>query len=162
MPRTRGRGLFGTDAFWGGPFGTSDRRARRASTIVDPARFAKMIVWSEGRWSDKREKWVLLGNYKERDPNLTVERHHDRADQSLAFWTLTDPLSAGRRSECTQMHELTISMAVAIMGEAHIQTHKLKATDDRSQWWLCIVAAACDLKLFGEVTSVMCGISMLT
>lgn len=71
------------------------------------------------------------------------------------LWTLP-----GRRSECTQMHELT--MAVAIMGEAHIQTHKLKATDDRSQWWLCIVAAACDLKLFGEVTSVMCGISMLT
>jgi len=135
-------------------------QARCRHCLLPSMRLCLTPLRSEGRWSDKREKWVLLGNYKERDPNLTVERHHDRADQSLAFWTLTDPLSAGRRSVCTKMHELT--MAVAIMGEAHIQTHKLKATDDRSQWWLCIVAAACDLKLFGEVTSVMCGISMLT
>ena len=60
------------------------------------------------------------------------------------------------------MHSLTISMAVAIMGEGHIHTHKSKHTDDRSQWWLCVVAAACDLGLFGEVTLLICANFMLT
>ena len=136
--------------------------ARRASSIKDPAIFAKMIVWREGRWSKKQQQWVVQKQYKHLDPDLSAERHHDRADSALMFWTMTDADREGRRSECTQMHSLTISMAVGIMGEGHIHTHKSKITDDRSQWWLCVVAAACDLGLFGEVTIVICANFMLT
>jgi len=136
--------------------------ARRASSIKDPAIFAKMIVWREGRWSKKQQQWVVQNEYQNLDPDLSAERHHDRADSALMFWTMTDADREGRRSECTQMHSLTISMAVAIMGEGHIHTHKSKHTDDRSQWWLCVVAAACDLGLFGEVTLLICANFMLT
>ena len=136
--------------------------ARRALFIEDLAIFAKMFVWREGRWSKRKKEWLLAKQYKGQDPDLSAERHHERAESALMFWTMTDPDRADRRSECTQMHALTTSMAVAIMGEAHIHTHKLKFTNDRSQWWLCVVAAACDLGLFGEVTLLICANFMLT
>jgi len=143
-----------------------EEQGRRRLLIKEPSDFAKYVVWAEGKYSRKKGKWrVKTHNGRhDADAGVSPEQHHARAMHALLFWTgylqhdQPARAQAHGRQECTAMHSLAIAMAANMMGEDHIHRRLLSEGDKRSQWWLVIVAAACDLNLFGpEVT---CSVNM--
>lgn len=133
----------------------------RRDSINDPAVFARMIVWQEGRWSKRQKGFVIKSTFDLHDgQEVSAQMAHDRACFALAFWTQTKVEESDKtvaREHCSAMHAGTINKAVAIMGEDHIHRVLADPGDVRTQWWLCAVSTACDLNLFGsQVSSCAC------
>jgi len=133
----------------------------RRDSINDPAVFARMIVWQEGRWSKSKEGFVIKKTFALDDgEEVSAQMVHERACSALAFWTQTKVDECDKtvaREHCSAMHAGTINKAVAIMGEDHIHRFLADPDDARTQWWLCAVSTACDLNLFGtQVNSCAC------